>query len=201
MSDEELARESQAGSVAAFEVLVSRYERRVHAFAAQCCGNAAEAGDVAQEAFVRAFQAIGQYNPGRSFAAWLFTIARRKAIDRHRSAPVIAEEPVPEGAEVQDPAEILARAEERQALWALARRSLPPLQYQVIWLRYAEELSVADIATVLRRTRVHVKVLLFRARRSLAQALGAATRRSEATGSGRRPVMPGSISRLKPSVP
>ena len=172
-SDEELARQSQAGSLVAFEELVYRYEGRIYGFVANSCRNAADAREVTQDTFVRAFQAIGQFDCQRGFRPWLFTIARRKCIDHHRAAPPAADEPMPELPDNNDPAELLARQEERQSLWDLARRRLPESQFQALWLRYAEEMSVARIAEVLRKTQTHVKVLLFRARRVLARELRA----------------------------
>ena len=103
-SDEELARQTQAGSLAAFEQLVYRYEGRVHAFVARFCRNATDAR--------------------RTFATWLFTIARRKCIDRHRAAPSVADDTIPELHDDADPSELTARREEGQNLWRLARERL-----------------------------------------------------------------------------
>jgi RNA polymerase sigma-70 factor (ECF subfamily) len=172
-SDEELARQSQDGALAAFEELVYRYEHRIYGFIANSCRNPTDAREVTQDTFVRAFQAIGQFDGRRGFAPWLFTIARRKCIDHYRAAPSVADELMPEMPDNNDPAELLARQEERQSLWGLARRRLPGPQFQALWLRYAEEMSVAGIAQVLRKTQTHVKVLLFRARRVLARELKA----------------------------
>ncbi len=172
-SDEELARQCQAGSLAAFEELVYRYEDRIYGFVANCCRNSADAREITQDTFVRAFQAIAQFDCRRGFAAWLFTIARRKCIDRHRAAPLPVDGPAPEQADENDPAELLARQEDGASLWELARRCLPQAQFQALWLKYAEELNVGDIARVLRKTKTHVKVLLFRARRALGRRLKA----------------------------
>lgn len=184
-SDAELARQTQAGSAAAFEQLVYRYEHRIHAFVAQFCRNAADAREVTQDTFVKASHSMNQFDVRREFAPWLFTIARRKCIDRHRAARPVAADPPPEMADENDPAELLARNEDRQQLWQLARVGLPEIQFQALWLRYAEDMDVAMIAQVLGKTRVHVKVLLFRARRflggklnpgqTLARAMPAAT--------------------------
>ena len=123
---------------------------------------------------MRAFQAIAQFDPRRGFATWLFTIARRKCIDHNRAAPPApAEESMPEPPDLADPAELLAQREDRQSLWQIARRRLPEAQFQALWLRYAEDMSVAGIARVLRKTRTHVKVLLFRAREVLRHDLKA----------------------------
>jgi len=170
-SDEELARQTRAGSHAAFEELVSRYEHRVYAFVAQFCGNHADARDITQESFVKAFQAIAQFNPRHTFAAWLFTIARHKAIDHHRAAPRTPEEPAPDLTDPNDPAELLALDEERRNLWQAARQILPEPQFQALWLKYVEDLSVAQLARVLGKTQTHVKVILFRARLALGREL------------------------------
>lgn len=173
-SDEELVQRTQAGSLEAFEELVYRFEGRLYAFVCHGCRNEADAREVTQETFVRAFQAIGQCNCRRGFAAWLFTIARRKCIDRLRAArPEGPDELEHELAPGHDPAEALARQEEQAALWQLARHELPAVQYQALWLRYAEEMSVAEVAQVLGKTETHVKVLLFRAREALAHRLKA----------------------------
>ncbi len=173
MSDEELARESQAGGLDAFEELVRRYEHRVYGFALRCNGSGSDASEITQETFVKAYQALADFDPRRQFAAWLFTIARRKLIDRHRTAgPARAE--MPELVEPDNPAEQLARREDQDQIWQLARRSLPPDQFQALWLRYVEDLNIRELAGVLQKTPTHVKVLLFRARRILMRHLATA---------------------------
>lgn len=175
VSDEDLARQSQAGRLDAFEELVRRYERRVYGFALRSSGSAADASEVTQDTFVKAYQALAGFDPRRGFAAWLFTIARRKLIDRHRTAGQPPSE-MPELVETDNPAEQLARREERHEIWDAARRGLPVDQFQALWLRYAEEMSVREIAAVLQKTETHVKVLLFRARKTLVRQLAAAPR-------------------------
>ena len=199
-SDEELARQSQAGSLTAFEELVYRYEGRIYGFISNACHNAADAGEVTQDTFVRAFQAIGQFDCGRGFGPWLFTIARRKCIDHHRAAPSAVQERMPELSDNDDPAELLARQEERQSLWGLARRRLPESQFQALWLRYAEDMSVAGVAQVLRRTQTHVKVLLFRARRVLARELKAGRVSGHPTGPVTSVAVPGKKRTVLPFV-
>lgn len=173
-SDEQLARQAQAGSASAFEELVRRYEVRIYRFVLQQCRTPADAQEITQDAFVSAAGHLHQFDANRSFGAWLFAIARRKCIDRQRANQRQVELAASETADcvvAEDPAELLAQQEARQDLWRQARRVLPELQFQALWLRYAEDLSVADIARVLRKTSVHVKVLLFRARTVLAREL------------------------------
>ena len=171
VSDEELAGEAQAGSLSDFEELVHRYEGRIFRFLANSLRNQADAQEVTQETFVSAYLNLGKFDLQRSFATWLFTIARRKCIDRHRAARPATEEKIPELPDLNDPSSVLSEREAEQQLWNTARRALPELQFQALWLKYAEEMSVATIARVLRRTKLHVKVLLFRARTRLAREL------------------------------
>jgi len=171
VSDEELACAAQSGSLSDFEVLVHRYEARIFRFVANSFPNLADAQEVTQETFVTAYLNLGKFDVQRSFATWLFTIARRKCIDRHRAARPAVEGEVPEMPDLNDPSSVLAEREAEQQVWNTARRALPELQFQALWLKYAEEMSVAAIARVLRRTKTHVKVLLFRARTRLASEL------------------------------
>jgi RNA polymerase sigma-70 factor, ECF subfamily len=172
VSDEQLACKAQAGSLDEFETLVHRYEHRVFSFVVQFCPNTADARELTQDTFVTAYRKIAQFDSRRSFAPWLFTIARRKCIDRHRAAPPVANAPLPDMVDDTDPSQLMAQREEGQNLWQLARERLGKIQFEVLWLHYAEQMEVAQIAQVLGKTRVHVKVLLFRARQVLARAYG-----------------------------
>lgn len=176
-TDEELARETRAGSHAAFEQLVFRYEGRIHQFVAKSCRSVADAMEITQDTFVRAFHGIERFDVTRNFAAWLFTIARRRCIDHFRSQPPLADAELPELADGEDPASVMSRKEEGQGVWALARRELNATQFEVLWLKYAEDMSVEQIAQVTRRTKTHVKVLLFRARTCLGEKLEQAAKK------------------------
>lgn len=171
ISDEELAGQAQAGSLSDFEELVHRYEGRIFRFVANSFRNRADAQEVTQETFVSAYLNLRQFDVQRSFATWLFTIARRKCIDRHRAARPATGEEMPELTDLADPAALMMQRETEHDLWATARRSLPELHFHALWLKYAEEMSIQQIARVLRKTQVHVKVLLFRARTRLAREL------------------------------
>jgi len=83
--DLELVRRAQAGDVAAFGELVERNRRAVFRAALAAVGSATEADDVAQDAFVTAFQKLGGFRGEASFKTWLLSITWRKAIDRRKS--------------------------------------------------------------------------------------------------------------------
>ncbi len=169
--DEDLARSAQSGVMAGFEELVWRYETRLFRFLKQSCRNEADAADLTQESLVAAYVNLARYNPERSFATWLFTIARRKLIDHLRVKRPADEASLPEMVDEEDPSVVLERRDEQQALWQVARSILTPIQFEALWLKYVEEMSVAQIARVLGRMQPHVKVILFRARAALAAEL------------------------------
>ena len=80
-----LVRRAQAGDVDAFGELVERNRRAVLRAALAAVGSATEADDVAQEAFITAFQKLSGFRAESSFKTWLLTITWRKAIDRRKS--------------------------------------------------------------------------------------------------------------------
>ena len=201
-SDEQLAQSAQAGVMASFEELVGRYEGRLLRFLRQGCRNEADAADLTQETFVAAYVNLARFNPARSFATWLFIIARRKLIDHLRARRPVDEAPLPELADEDDPAVRLERRDEQEALWNVARSVLTPIQFDALWLRYVEEMSVAQIARVLGRLQPHVKVILFRARAAMAAELESRFERpdtAKAAGSESpqsRPASPQNLSNL-----
>lgn len=169
--DEELVRQVWAGSFPAFEKLVSRYEARVNRYFLKCCQSEADAGDLTQVTFVTAFQSISQFNVKHSFAAWLFTIARHKFIDHCRRQRLTTDE-IPEMEDGCDPYTLMDRVEQGRHVWEWARSQLSQDQFQALWLRYQEDLSIKEIAEALGRTQISVKVMLFRSRQQLQRALG-----------------------------
>jgi RNA polymerase sigma-70 factor (ECF subfamily) len=171
ISDEELARQTRAGSLESFEELVLRYQGRIFRFVRNFCRSETDAREITQDAFVRAYQAIAQFDPRQSFAGWIFAIARHKCIDHFRAAKPISEAEPPEQHDENDPAVQLVRREDSENLWLVARRHLSEVQFQALWLKYVDDLEVADIARALSKTRTHIKVLLFRSRQILAAKL------------------------------
>jgi len=83
--DLELVRRAQAGDVDAFGQLVERNRRAVFRAALAAVGSATEADDVAQDAFVTAFQKLDGFRGESAFRTWLLSITWRKAIDRRKS--------------------------------------------------------------------------------------------------------------------
>lgn len=176
---EGLAAATRAGDEAAFLVLVGRTQGRLVAFLRVLLGCEADAEEVAQEAYLRAWRRRRRYAPGRPYLPWLFTIARRLAIGRLRArgarGPTVGLEAGVDRAISEAPA--VEREEERAGVWARVRRLVDPLSAQALWLRYAEDLGAAEIGRILGKREGAVRTLLQRARERLARdpALNPAT--------------------------
>jgi RNA polymerase sigma-70 factor (ECF subfamily) len=168
LSDEDLAVKAAAGRGECFEELVCRYARRLFRFLRPKTLSDEEAEDLVQDTFRKAFQNIGSYDPGYRFSTWIYTIGQRLAVSLFRSRRISFEisEPEDPGAA---PEERLIHKQESETIWALARK-LHTKQYQALWLRYSEDLSVAEIARVMKTSSPHVRVLLHRGRLKLAAA-------------------------------
>lgn len=169
---EELAVLAQRDNVAAFGELVVRFEGRLFNFLLRRVASRVEAEDLTQEAFVRAWERIESYDPTWRFSTWLFTIASRLAVSEHRRRrPTVVIDSADQmgrcDADVGD-AEHTERGGSR--LWALARVVLREDQHTALWLRYAEDMTIGEIAKVMGKTQVGVRVALFRARQTLADA-------------------------------
>jgi RNA polymerase sigma-70 factor (ECF subfamily) len=175
-SAEALALEAQGGSLEAFEGLVARFEAPLYRFLFLRTRDAGAAEDLTQEAFLRAWQKLARYDPRWRFSTWLYTLAERLCVSAHRSR---GNEPPLAGAEAAlgavstgtDPSQAAAERDEGRALWETAARVLRPEERSALWLRYAEDLPMEEIGAILGRPTVTVRVLLFRARGRLSDAL------------------------------
>lgn len=170
-SDAELMAWAGAGDRAAFDILVARHAERALRLALRVLGDAAEAEDVAQDAFLRAWQAAPRFDPARArFTTWLHRIVLNLAIDRARRRGRLSPAGLDAAQEMPDPAEgpeaKLAEAEGREAL-AAALDSLPPRQRAAVALAYEEGLSGAAAAEALSVSERALEGLLRRARQML----------------------------------
>lgn len=180
-----------AGDRPAFAALVRHFQRPLFAFLGRMGLGQATAEDLAQETFVRAWQHLAQYRADQgAFSTWLYTIARRLALNeldraehRHRDprpshtlgtapgdAPALPEPACPQ----PGPAQTLAQRQQAQALQA-ALRQLPSADRSVLALAYVHDLSLADVARIEACSEAAVKARLHRARQHLRQRLDAAT--------------------------
>lgn len=174
LSDETLFEASRDGDERAFRVLVDRHAGVVRRLALNILGDAHEAEDVAQEAFVSAWRARQGWTPEARFTTWLHRIAVNKAIDRYRARRATPEphetitrlaEAAP-AAEVENQHQALERRESALSLRDCLAR-LPDSQRQALTMFYFEDQEVARIACALGTTEQAVRSLLKRGKQSL----------------------------------
>lgn len=189
--DESLAADAAAGNGEAFEELVRRYQDRVYTLLVQFCGSKTEAEDLAQETFLKAYRALGNFRGQSKFYTWLFRIAVNAGISRGRKVSrvrthegVSLDAPMSgESAEENPTLGAQARADnrfspenkaERKEIQERVRAGLEQLnpEYRsVVLLRDMEGLDYEAIATTLAISTSAVKSRLHRARSQLARIL------------------------------
>jgi RNA polymerase sigma-70 factor (ECF subfamily) len=169
--DQELIEAARRGSGAAFGRLVDRHQRAVRAFLRRAVGNEAEADDLAQEAFVTAWEKIGAYRGEAAFRTWLCGIAWRKLATARRSWARSARRETEwmEAEALERPP--AGQAEQRLALEA-ALASLPLEQRAAVALCLGGEFSHAEAAQALNLPLGTVKSHVTRGRARLLQVLG-----------------------------
>lgn len=160
----------QAGERAAFVELYERYFERIANYAQVTLRDPHEAEDVAQEVFIRAFEAVPRYElRGTPFGVWLFRIARNQAINRlAKLGRDELEEPnhVDQRVEIREAAAgadigVLNRLSDQEMMLFIER--MPLAQRQVVMLRYMFDMSIAEVAHVMGRSPNAVRQLQSRA--------------------------------------
>jgi RNA polymerase sigma factor CnrH len=177
--DDDLAVRAQAGDAQAFDALVRREKAGLYTFVRRYVGDPDQAYDILQDTFVSAWRALRRYDPARPVGVWLRRIALNKCRDFSRRARVrrlalaaFALEPK-RGA--LEPAATLEDSDERLARLDRAISRLPGLYRDPLLLTTAGGLSHEAAAEVLGVSPKAVEMRLYRARRSLAEILGAET--------------------------
>ncbi len=166
-SDEELMLSVRGGDLDAFERLVLRHQAGAWRVAYRFTGDAAEAEDLAQEAFLKIFGAAPRYQPTATFRTYLYRVLTRLCIDyRRKKRPVLAG-PFPEAADTAPSSSRQAAQAERDALIQDALNSLPADYRLAVVLRYFEGLSGAEMAEAMGRSVKAVERLLARAKSAL----------------------------------
>jgi RNA polymerase sigma-70 factor (ECF subfamily) len=177
-TDLELVKRAQRGERSAFDLLVLRYQHRVIKLVARLLRDPAEAEDVAQEAFVKAYRALGSFRGDSAFYTWLYRIAvntARNAMASRQRRPLDYEADLGEHeqASVQsrlrhvDTPEAVALSDEIQQTVERAIQELPEDLRTAILLREVEGLSYEEIATAMDCPVGTVRSRIFRAREAV----------------------------------
>jgi RNA polymerase sigma-70 factor (ECF subfamily) len=180
--DRALVERCQAGELAAFEPLVEKYRQRVWRLAYNVLRDREEAWDVAQEGFIRAYQALPSFRGQSAFYTWLFRIVMNVAADRARQRAArgraFGTERVPEeewermmADQGRAPDDAAAQTEERERI-DRALGTLSEDHRAIIMLSDLEGLSYREIAEVLGIPMGTVMSRLHNARKRLRNALG-----------------------------
>ena len=174
-TDEEVIDRVKAGETALYEIVMRRYNQRLYRIARAILRDDAEAEDVTQDAYVRAFQHLDQFAGRAPFSAWLTRIAVHEALARLRlrSRSQQLEDAEQDGEFLMtmadtspDPEQMASRAEINRLLED-AVLGLPEQFRAVVMLRDVEELSTSETAAALELSEENVKVRLHRGRAML----------------------------------
>lgn len=166
--------QAKRGDADAFAFLVETYETSVYRLALRMCGNAHDAEEVAQEAFVAAWKGLPAFRGESKFSSWLYQLTTNAAIDflrrekRHRTATPIEDEPEP--ATPDTPQQALEESEVRHALQQ-ALDTLTPEHREIFLLRQMRQLSYEEIGRLLGLESGTVKSRLSRAKKQLREIL------------------------------
>ena len=169
-SEVALIEAAKQGSVAAFTDLVQSYRERLLRFLLTRSSSYADAEDALQDTLINAYRYLHSYDPRWRFSTWLYRIAINN-VAKLRSPDTVELGELTD--EESDPLAFCIAASERENLWQCARRKLADDVYTAMWLRYAEDMSINDIARVLERSTSWTKVNLMRGRKTLDAALAA----------------------------
>lgn len=168
--DDDWVRRAQAGDRKAFSELVRRHQDRVYRHLSRMLGSREDALELTQDAFVRAWQALPQWQPEAAFRTWLLRIANNAALDALRRRKLVEFVPLEDGFDVADteagPQRQVQAAQEMQRLEASLEK-LVPEHREVLLLREVEQMSYEEIGRVLSLTEGTVKSRLARARAAL----------------------------------
>ncbi len=171
-SDENLMRSVCDGDLDAFEQVVLRHQAEAWRVAYRFTGDAAEAEDLAQEAFLRILDAASRYKPTATFRTYFYRVLTRLCLDHRRKKRPRLADPLPNMPDTTPRPSRQASRTERDAAIQSAVESLPARQRSAVVLRYFEGLPGAEVAEALDTSPKAVERLLARARRTLAGQLG-----------------------------
>jgi len=181
--EEALVARARSGNIAAFEQIVTAYEKRVYNLALRMMGNPDDASDVAQEAFLRVYSSLRSFRGDSSFSTWIYRIVSNICLDelrkRNRQRLAYLDEPVESedgemSKQVPDPSpgpdDVLQQTETRECI----QRGIASLHEDhrvIVVLRDIQGLSYEEIAEILGISLGTVKSRLNRARTALKERL------------------------------
>jgi RNA polymerase sigma-70 factor (ECF subfamily) len=175
LSDLELVQEVRRGKRQAFTELMRRYQQRVYWTARRIVGRHEDADDIAQETFIKAYLALGDFRGDSSFFTWLYRIAvnlslnavrKQQVLKYLRQSDIINRILPAEGSPDQE-----LEVKETESRFLRAITSLPEKQKAVFVMRYFDEMSYEDISKVLKTSVGGLKANYFHAIRKIREVM------------------------------
>ena len=181
--DADLVKAARRGDLSAFDSLVKRHQRKATSVAHRLLNNVDDAMEIAQDAFVNAYEKLATLDEPKRFGPWLLRIVSNLALNRRRSRSLRRTASLDAQADGEDsPAMVLpdrraddpadvASAKDVQRLIGRAMATLPEIQRQALVLFSVEQMPQKDVAEVLGCSVEAVKWHVFTARKKLKEAL------------------------------
>lgn len=178
-SDEEIIGQIRAGHKQAYSILIGRYQRPMYNLMYRYSRSEADAADLTQEVFLRAYEKLNSFGSGHRFFTWLYTLAVNRANDwarkrnrlqlHHRE---LADRVVSETPDAGQEKILESREQVRQLQKAVDL--LPDETREILMLRYREECSVREVAQIFSLTESAVKMRAARGLQQLKELMEAA---------------------------
>jgi RNA polymerase sigma-70 factor (ECF subfamily) len=187
MDEQQLVARAKSGDFDAFNALINMHKGRIFALAARMTGNEQDAEDIVQDTFIKAIDKIDQFRGDASFGTWLYSIAlneSRAALSRQKQTDLAdVEDYLPSGGthtndtagaarlfDWDDPHKALENEELRRIIDELIAEL--PYKYRAAFiLRYQEELSIKEVARLIKESEAATKSRVLRARLALRDKL------------------------------
>lgn len=175
--DKHIIRQIKKGDVAAYSVLIDRYRHMVFTLAMQLLKNEADAEEVAQDAFLKAYRGLDKFEGRSSFSTWIYRIAYHQAISKlrklkHREVAYEDEYKIYEESDVaEELGKDILEIQDRARFLQMALDKIKGEEATILTLFYFEELKTEEIAKITGLSVSNVKVRLHRGRQSLLKEL------------------------------
>ncbi len=171
IEDKELVKEVKAGSVSAFQTLYMRHLDAIYRYFFYQTKNKFLAEDLGQDVFIRIWKAIDHYDEKKgSFKSWMYRIAHNLLIDHYRGKKSLTLKEGIEASYTEDWLEKLDKSEKIQKIKG-ELGNLPDDYREVVVLRFFEDMTVEEVATIMEKSEENVRVIQHRAIRKLKEKI------------------------------
>jgi RNA polymerase sigma factor (sigma-70 family) len=164
------------GESNAYAFLVNKYKSMAYSLAMKLVKNREDAEEIAQDAFIKAYQSLGQFRGSARFSTWLYRIVYNTAISKMRRSSSKSVSLEDSGFEEKASSEVIdayyrLKDQERKKYLDLVLEKLEPDENFLVTLYYYDEKDLDEISRITGLTRNNVKVKIFRARQKMSGML------------------------------